>query len=111
MLEDEAPDIFFADEINVAVLLFPTRRAAGLCAVHGIAMAHHEEPQIATHLLAGVAHGTYVECFPDPERDPLWASFILNRAPIKEGIISVPQGPGFGLELDWNLVEKYRLDR
>ena len=55
----------------------------------GIELAHHEEPQIAVHMLAAVPNGTYVECFPDPERDPLWASFILNRAPIKDGIISV----------------------
>ncbi len=87
------------------------RRAAGMCAVHGIEMAHHEEPQIAVHMLAAVPHGTYVECFPDPERDPLWASFIKNRAPIKDGIIEVPKAPGFGLELDWDMVEKYRLDR
>ena len=87
------------------------RRAAALCAVHGIRMAHHEEPQIATHLLAAVPHGTYVECFPDPERDPLWARLIQNRAAIAGGMIEVPQGAGFGLELDWALVDKYRLDR
>ena len=87
------------------------RRAAGMCAVHGIEMAHHEEPQIAAHLLAAVPHGTYVECFPDPERDPLWASFIKNRAPIAHGVIDVPRGPGFGLELDWDLVARCRLDR
>ena len=82
-----------------------------MCAVHGIAMAHHEEPQISVHLLSAVPHGTYVECFPDPERDPLWAGMIRNRAPIRDGMIEVPQAPGFGLELDWNLIGKYRLDR
>lgn len=87
------------------------RRAAGMCAVHGIAMAHHEEPQIATHMLAALPHGTYVECFPDPERDPLWAGMIKNRAAIANGIIEVPTGPGFGLELDWPQLERYRLDR
>jgi L-alanine-DL-glutamate epimerase-like enolase superfamily enzyme len=87
------------------------RRAAGMCAVHDIQMAHHEEPQIALHMLAAVPHGTYVECFPNPERDPLWAAFIKNRAPIKNGIIEVPKSPGFGLELDWDIVEKYQLDR
>ncbi len=85
------------------------RRAAGMCAVHGVQMAHHEEAQIALHMLAGVAHGTYVECFPDPERDPIWASWITNRAPAQDGMIAVPQEPGFGLELDWALVEQYRL--
>ena len=87
------------------------RRAAAMCAVHGIAMAHHEEPQISVHLLSAVPHGTYVECFPDPERDPLWAGMIRNRAPIRDGMIEVPQAPGFGIELDWDLIGKYRLDR
>jgi len=87
------------------------RRAALMCAVHGIELAHHEEPQIAVHMLAALPHGTYVECFPDPVRDPLWAGLIKNRAPIEDGIIAVPAGPGFGLELDWDLVEKHRLDR
>jgi L-alanine-DL-glutamate epimerase-like enolase superfamily enzyme len=87
------------------------RRAAAMCAVHGIELAHHEEPQIATHMLAAFPHGTYVECFPDPERDPLWAGLIGNRAPIKDGLIKVPEGPGFGLELDRGLIDRYRLDR
>ena len=85
------------------------RRAAAMCAVHGIELAHHEEPQIAAHMLAGVPGGTYVECFPDPERDPLWAGLIKNRARIENGIVEVPPGPGFGLELDWAMIEKYRL--
>jgi len=85
------------------------RRAAALCAVHGVAVAHHEEPQIATHMLAAIPNGTYVECFPDPVRDPLWERLIANRATIKDGLVTVPEGAGFGLQLDWSLVEKYRL--
>ena len=85
------------------------RRAAALCAVHGVKVAHHEEPQIATHMLAAIPHGTYVECFPDPVRDPLWERLIANRATIKDGIITVPDGAGFGLQLDGKRVEKYRL--
>jgi D-galactarolactone cycloisomerase len=87
------------------------RRAAALCALHGVQMAHHEEPQISLQLLSAVPHGTYVECFPDPERDPLWAALIRNRPAIRNGMIEVPQAPGFGLELDWALIEKYRLPR
>jgi L-alanine-DL-glutamate epimerase-like enolase superfamily enzyme len=87
------------------------RRAAALCTIHGIDMAHHEEPQISVQMLSAVPHGTYVECFPDPERDPLWAGMIRNRPTIDRGMIEVPQAPGFGLELDWDLIGKYRLDR
>ncbi len=85
------------------------RRAAGLCALHDVRMAHHEEPQLALHLLSAVPHGTCVECFADPERDPIWAWWIRNRPPAVNGRIAVPQGPGFGLELDWEQVEKHRL--
>ncbi len=83
-------------------------RAAGLCAAAGVEMAHHEEPQISRHLLAGVAHGTYVECFADPERDPVWQAMWENRPPIKDGTIEISREPGFGLKLDEKLIRKYR---
>lgn len=87
------------------------RRVAGMCGLHGVKMAHHEEPQIATHMLAAQPHGSYVECFADIERDPLWPQLVANRPPIKNGMIQVPQGPGFDLELDPDFIEKYRVDR
>ena len=52
------------------------RRAAALCAATGVEMAHHEESQIARHLMAAAPRGTYVECFADPERDPVWQTHV-----------------------------------
>src|SRR5215467_14216 len=85
------------------------RRAAGLCHAAGVQMAHHEEPQIAQHLLAGVPHGTYVECFADPARDPMWQAVWANRPPIKSGVMTVSNDPGFGIVLDEALVKRYRV--
>ncbi|HXT78277.1 MAG TPA: mandelate racemase/muconate lactonizing enzyme family protein [Acetobacteraceae bacterium] len=85
------------------------RWAAGACALHDVQMAHHEEAQIAAHMLAAVPHGTYVECFPDPDRDPIWQSVWVNRPAIKDGIMDVPQGPGLDIRLDWDAVAKYRV--
>jgi D-arabinonate dehydratase len=85
------------------------RRAAALCAAAGVRMAHHEESQVAAQLLAGVDHGTYVECFADPERDPVWQTVWSNRPTIADGTMAVPAGPGFGLVLDETLVKKYRI--
>jgi L-alanine-DL-glutamate epimerase-like enolase superfamily enzyme len=85
------------------------RRAAELCLSAGVRMAHHEESQIALQLLAGVPHGTYVECFADPERDPVWQAVWANRPSIKDGTMEVSRQPGFGIELDWKLVERYRV--
>ncbi len=86
------------------------QRAAAMCAMHGVQMAHHEEPQIAMQMLSSIPHGTFVECFPDPDRDPVWEKMIANRPKITDGIIEVPAGPGFGLELDWDFVKKYRVN-
>ena len=83
-------------------------RAAGLCAAAGLDMAHHEEAQIASHLLAAVPHGTYAECFADPQRDPVWQHMWVNRPQIKDGIMAVANGPGFGIELDQDMVRRYR---
>ncbi len=83
-------------------------RAAGLCRAAGVAMAHHEEAQIASHLLAAVPHGTYAECFADPERDPVWQLMWINRPPIRNGMMQVAGGPGFGIELDEKMIQKYR---
>ena len=85
------------------------RRAAALCEAAGVKMAHHEEPQIAGHLLAAVPHGTYVECFADPERDPAWQTLWANRPVIKDGVFEVPDAPGFGLILDEGLIRRYRV--
>lgn len=85
------------------------RRAAALCGAASVDMAHHEESQISIHLLSAIPHGTYVECFGDPERDPVWQTVWANRPKVKDGMFDVPMGPGFGIELDRKLVDKYRV--
>lgn len=85
------------------------RRAAALCGAAGVFMAHHEEPQIARHLLAAVPHGTFVECFADPDRDPVWQAMWVNRPKCVDGFIEVPDDPGFGLVLDEEMVKQYRV--
>ena len=85
------------------------RRAAALCAAAGVTMTHHEESQIAQHLIAAVPHGTCIECFADPARDPVWQSLWANRPPIKDGMMPVAAGPGFGLTLDAKMIAKYQV--
>lgn len=86
------------------------RRAAGLADAFGVEMAHHEEPQIAAHLIASIRHGTYVECF-HPERDPIFWNLIANRPSAKAGMYPVPAGPGWGLVFDETFIERWRVDR
>jgi D-arabinonate dehydratase len=85
------------------------RRAAAICQAAGVQMAHHEESQIALQLLAGVPHGTYVECFADPARDPVWQTMWANRPRVKDGMMDVSQAPGFGIRIDWEMAKRYRV--
>lgn len=83
------------------------RRVAALASMYEVEMAHHEEPQVSAHLLASIPHGTYLETF-DPDRDPIFWNLIANRTPFADGHYAVPEGPGFGLELDWDYIGRYR---
>lgn len=86
------------------------RRVAALASMYEVEMAHHEEPQISAHLLASIPHGTYLETF-DPDRDPIFWNMIANRREFQDGDYLVPQGPGFGLELDWDYINRFRSEK
>jgi L-alanine-DL-glutamate epimerase-like enolase superfamily enzyme len=84
------------------------RRMAAAAHLYSVDLAHHEEPQVAAHLLASQPHGTYLECF-HPDRDPIWWRLIANRPVLVDGRISLPTAPGFGWELDGDFIERYRV--
>lgn len=97
-------------DVTIAGGVTEWRRVAGMASAFEVQMAHHEESQIALHLLASIPHGLYVEIFPDVERDPLWYELLLNRPEIKAGHMTVPSEPGLGLKLDEAVIARYRLD-
>lgn len=84
------------------------RRVAAMAKCYDVEMAHHEEPQVSAHLLGSIEHGTYLEAF-HPDRDPLFYKLLENRSPFSEGTYTLPEGPGFGLQLDKNVIKKYRV--
>lgn len=54
---------------------------------------------------------TYVECFADPEGDPVWQHMWANRPAAKNGSVALSAGPGFGLVLDEAMLRRYRADQ
>jgi L-alanine-DL-glutamate epimerase-like enolase superfamily enzyme len=85
------------------------RRVAAMARSFDVAMGHHEEPQLSTHLLASIPHGTYAECF-EPDRDPIWWNLIANRPPLRDGHLQLQDRPGLGWELDLDYLDFHRLD-
>jgi D-galactarolactone cycloisomerase len=86
------------------------RRVAGLAHCLEVRMAHHEEAQISAHLLASIPHGSFVELF-HPERDPIFYQLFANHPQVEKGMYRLPEGPGWGLILDKEVIAKYRTDK
>ena len=86
------------------------RRVAGIAHAFDVRMAHHEEPQIAAHLLASIPHGTFVECF-HPDRDPIWWNLVANRPKLVDGSLQLSDAPGLGWELDQEYLDAHRVPR
>jgi D-galactarolactone cycloisomerase len=84
------------------------RRMAAAAHLYSVELAHHEEPQVAAHLLASQPHGTYLEVF-HPDRDPIWWGLIANRPDLVDGELQLPTGPGLGWELDRDFIERYKV--
>lgn len=84
------------------------RRVAGMALSFDVRMGHHEEPQVASHLLASIPHSAFVECF-QPDRDPIWWNLIANRPEIRDGHIELGDRPGLGWELDEEFIARHRI--
>ncbi len=83
-------------------------KVAGMTAIHGIELGHHEEFQLASHLLASVPNGKFVEIF-EEDRDPIYWNLIENRPEIKKGVINLPSDPGFGWVLNEDFISEYKV--
>ncbi len=86
------------------------RRIAALASSFDVQLGHHEEAQVAAHLLASQPHGTYVEAF-SPARDPIFWQMLENRPALIDGNFPLSDRPGLGWVLDDGFIERYRMDR
>jgi D-arabinonate dehydratase len=104
----ECVDILNVD-VTIAGGVTEWRRIAAMANLFHVQMAHHEEPQIAIHLLAAVPNALYVEIFPSYERDPMWVDLPVEQPHIRDGYMEVPQGYGTGIALNQEIIAKYRI--
>ncbi len=109
MIEAEAVDIINYD-VSGGSGISDWLKVAKMAEFYQIKMAHHEDPLIAMHLLAGVQFGLYPEYFSEL-RDPLTPKIVVNQPKIERGAIKVSEAPGFGLEFDEEFIKKYRVDQ
>jgi L-alanine-DL-glutamate epimerase-like enolase superfamily enzyme len=104
-MEQEAIDVCNADTSYCGGIT-EWMKIANIASAYDVKMAHHEEYQIAMHLFAAIPHGTYAECFADPNVGPLYPYILRNRK-VKDGFIFLPNKPGLGLELNKEFIDKH----
>jgi L-alanine-DL-glutamate epimerase-like enolase superfamily enzyme len=102
-----------ADILNYDATIGPGvtewRRTAAMAHCFGVRMAHHEEPQVALHLLAGAPNGLCVEIFPNYSRDPMWFDLPAELPKIDAGYMFLPRKPGLGIDLNQSVIDKWRV--
>ena len=84
-------------------------RIGAYALAHGLQIALHHDPQVHGHLVAAMPHGYCVEGFPRPERDPVWHHLFSERPELDKGVLRLTDKPGLGIEIDWKIVEKWRI--
>jgi L-alanine-DL-glutamate epimerase-like enolase superfamily enzyme len=85
------------------------RKIAALAAAHTLPVAPHWFPEIHMHLVAATPNAIWVECVPHTKV----ASFaLILKEPVEtqNGAVVLPKGPGIGIELVEENVERYSVD-
>ena len=103
----------------IKYLQFDSTRAAGfteairvaqLAEQHGVFVVPHHSPEIHGHLVLAMPEVGYcVESHGSDTRDPLRHRLYRDEVEMRGGYIHLGDKPGFGLDVDWKAVERYRV--
>ena len=103
----------------IKYLQFDSTRAAGfteairvaqLAEQHGVFVVPHHSPEIHGHLVVALPEiGYCVESHGSDTRDPLRHRVYRSGMEMRDGYLHLSERPGFGLEIDWSAVERYRV--
>ena len=103
----------------IRYLQFDSTRAAGftesirvaqLAEQHAAYVVPHSSPELHAHLVAAMPQVGYcVESHGSDTRDPLPHRIFRDRVVFRDGHIHLNDKPGFGLDVDFAAVERYRL--
>jgi D-arabinonate dehydratase len=106
LIDSDGVDILQADA-NIMGGVTEWRHVASMASARGLEMAPHGSSMLHVHLVAAVANGMIVEhVITEGKTDRLFDYDIRLDA---DGMISPPQKPGIGFELNEEVVGKHRV--
>jgi D-galactarolactone cycloisomerase len=75
----------------------------------GVSIAPHSAMHLHSHLVSAFGDAAFgAESFGNPRRHPLQHAVYRGGAEVRNGMVHLSEAPGFGLEIDWKNVEKFR---
>jgi L-alanine-DL-glutamate epimerase-like enolase superfamily enzyme len=103
----------------IKYLQFDSTRAAGFteglrvaqfAEQYGVFVVPHHSPEIHGHLVVAMPEVGYcVESHGSDTRDPLRHNLYVGGMKMREGYLHLGDKPGFGLEIDWKAVERFKV--
>jgi D-galactarolactone cycloisomerase len=85
-------------------------RVAALAEQHGVMVAPHTAPELHAHLVLALPRCAWgVESHGAAASDPLAHGLFRDHPHLRNGHLTIADKPGFGLDVDWDFVEKYRV--
>ncbi len=75
----------------------------------GVMIAPHSVAHLHAHLVSAFGDAAFgAESHGDPTRHPLHHAIFHGGAEAKDGMVHLSEAPGFGLDVDWQAVAKFR---
>ena len=85
------------------------RRIAAMAAARGVPVAPHSRQESHVHLVASTPNATLLEYFPDDSITNISRVFTTALEAV-DGRVTIPDRPGFGVELDEEALAAYQVD-
>lgn len=102
LIEKKSCDIFIIDLQSVGGVT-EWMKVAAMAQAWNIPVASHIFPNISVHLTAAIPNCLCLEYM------PWWNKIFANPLEPKNGYLHVPESPGLGVELDKEVLQKYKL--
>lgn len=75
----------------------------------GVLVSPHSAGHLHSHLVSAFGDAAFAaESHGDPERHPLQHAIYRGGAEVRNGMMHLSEAPGFGFDVDWKSLEKFR---
>ena len=102
MLEARSIDVVMIDLLRVGGIT-QWMKVAGMAEAFNLPVVSHLVPELHVHLIAAIPHGLTVEYMP-------WTLRLYEETPrLENGLLHVPDTPGFGLAFDQAALKRYQV--